>query len=121
MKTPTAIAMTDVAAISTLERLLATLLQFGSWLAFAVVAAGIVVYLVPREIGEHFISGMQTGETIVGVGVGLFIALPILRVALTVTFFLHRRDYRFCCFAALVLCIVVCGCVLGVKLGPVGG
>jgi hypothetical protein len=35
--------------------------------------------------------------------------------------YLAGREYRFAWIAALVLLIVAAGCVLGIRLGPLGG
>jgi len=80
-----------------LDRRLALLLGAGTWLASAVIAAGLAVPSRP----------------LVNAGVGLFIALPILRVALLLVEFLRRRDYRIALISASVLAVILLGIALG--------
>lgn len=47
------------------------------------------------------------------IGIGLLIALPVLRVFLMMLIFLCERDYRFVAISATVLIIIVVGFLLG--------
>jgi uncharacterized membrane protein len=83
-----------------LERQLAIVLQFGTLLASAVVAAGLVLPSATRAVT---------------VGIALFIALPVARVALMLLWFLRRGDYRIAIIAALVFAVIVLGFVIGMR------
>jgi uncharacterized membrane protein len=98
----------------TLERLLATVLSAGTWLASATIAAGVALALT----GAH--AGGVRDMPIVTAGIALFILLPITRVALMAIVFAHRRDYRFAAIAVLVLAIIGVGCALGLRTARAG-
>jgi uncharacterized membrane protein len=93
-----------------LERILAVLLDRGTWIASLIVAAGLVLHVLqPRGIGP----AIPAGAAIVNLGVALFILLPVVRVSVMLLFFGRERDYRYAAIAAGVLTIVVLGAVLG--------
>jgi uncharacterized membrane protein len=96
-----------------LERLLATFLQCGTWLACAMICAGIV-----SAAGTH---AVVSGVSMLSAGVALFILLPVLRLLLMLAAFMRRRDYRYVAIAAAVLSIVAAATLLGVRLGPLAG
>ena len=79
------------------EQVIAGLLWYGTWLASAVIAFGMV-------LGSY---------DIVKAGVALFICLPIARVALMLVIFLRERDYTYVAISALVLAIIGAGVVAG--------
>ncbi len=54
-------------------------------------------------------------------GIALFVALPIVRVAVMLVDFLRRRDYRIAAIAALVLTVIVLGIALSVRTKATGG
>jgi hypothetical protein len=83
-----------------LERQLAIVLRGGTWSASGVVAFGLV---------------LPSSARAVTVGIALFIALPILCVALMLLSFLRRGDYRIAVVAALVLAVIVLGFVVGMR------
>jgi len=89
-----------------LERLLASLLYYGTWLASAVIAAGLVVALF---------GGHSWTMRIVTAGILLLIMLPVVRVTLMLIVFVRERDYRFGAIAAVVLAFIVLGFVLGAR------
>lgn len=94
------------------------LLKGGSWVASLTVAAGLLLMTAQPgrpQTGAHQ-AGMPLGTSIVKVGIALFIALPVLRLVLMLGVFLHRRDYRFSAVTALVLLIVLAGCVTGAQM-----
>jgi uncharacterized membrane protein len=104
-----------IAKVPRLERLLAKQLHYGTWLASAVTAFGIILALVDWQPGPHgpaALSGMST----VTAGVALFILLPVLRLVLMFIVFQHERDYLFSMITALVLLIIGLGLVLGLYL-----
>ena len=82
-----------------LERLLANLLHYGSWLASIAIGLGLAL------------SFMR----IATLGIALFILLPSVRVLLMLIVFLRARDYRFTAIAALVLAIIVLGFAVGMR------
>jgi hypothetical protein len=86
------------------ERLIAGLLRYGTWLACAVIAAGLAVK------GLHPLAGLTLfgfdGFDLVKAGVALFILLPVARVAVMLALFLHERDYVYAAISALVLAII---------------
>jgi uncharacterized membrane protein len=86
-----------------LEALLAKMMSRGTWLASAVIAAGLAIAFFSR----------QPDLRIVAAGIALFILLPVLRVATMLVVFLRERDYRFGAFAAFVLIVIALGVVLG--------
>jgi uncharacterized membrane protein len=89
-----------------LERLLASVLYYGTWLASAVIALGLLMALL---------GGHPRAMRIDTAGILLLILLPVLRVALMLIVFVRERDYRFGAIAALVLTFIVLGFVLGAR------
>lgn len=96
---------------SKMERLLAGLLYYGSWLASAAIGVGLVLALTGARFGTHALPGMQ----IATIGIALFILLPSLRVALMLVVFWAQRDYRLAMIALLVLTIILLGFLLGIR------
>jgi uncharacterized membrane protein len=101
--------MSQVEPRSMLERRLAQILSYGTWLASGVIAAGLTLAATAWPGIGRFSGGMP----LVTAGIALFILLPVVRVALMLVFFLRDRDYVFSAAAALVLLIMAIGCVLG--------
>jgi uncharacterized membrane protein len=92
--------------VSALERLLAKLLGYGTWIASFIVAIG---------IARAFVDANDV--RMMKAGIGCLILLPMLRVLLMLFVFLRERDYRLAIAAALVLAIIVAGVVIGVHRG----
>jgi FtsH-binding integral membrane protein len=90
-----------------IEPLLAGVLNFGTWLASVVIAAGLVLSLFQER------TPFPTSAQVVTAGIGLFILLPILRVILMLTIFVKQRDYKFAAAAAVVLLIIFAGFAIG--------
>jgi uncharacterized membrane protein len=107
---------TDLARHPRLERLLAAVLQYGTWLASGVIALGLALALIGGPADPHALP-MLTGAHVVTAGIALLILLPVLRVALMLIVFVLERDYRFGAIAALVLMIIALGIVLGMHVG----
>jgi hypothetical protein len=107
-------------ALPQLDRWLAALLQYGTWIACAVIGAGLVCN---AAAGAGLLQAKETpwGASIITAGVGLFVLLPVLRVTLMLAVFARQRNRRYVAIAATVLAIIAAGCVLGIRLGPVGG
>ena len=97
-----------------LERLLAVVLRYGTWLAAGVVAAGLTRAFLD---GHPTAYGAPTASStpLVTLGLALFILLPVLRVLLMAIVFAFDRNYFFAGVAALVLLIIGLGLVLGVR------
>jgi uncharacterized membrane protein len=89
-----------------LERLLATVLRQGVWLACGLIAVGLA--LGPLSVAA--------GATVAAAGIGLLILLPVLRVALMLAVFVRQGDYPLGAIAALVLTIILAGFACGVLL-----
>ena len=87
------------------ERRIAALLHYGTWLASALIAAG----LLAQWMG----GAPPWGSTLAQVGIGVFIALPVLRVLLMLAMFLHERDYLYSALALAVLAIIAAGLAVG--------
>jgi uncharacterized membrane protein len=81
-----------------MERILAALLHYGSWVASIVIGSGLVLTPFDSRL-----------EKITTAGIVLFILLPTLRVLTMLIVFLHERDFRFAGIAALVLTIILLG------------
>lgn len=93
------------------DRLIAGLLWNGTWLASAIIAAGLVLEFL-HGIGMAVLHDVA-GPDIVKAGIALFILLPIARVALMFAIFLRERDYAYTGISALVLVIIGAGFVVG--------
>jgi uncharacterized membrane protein len=91
-----------------LERRLARFLRHGTWLACLVLAVGFALALLR--------PGGGSGAAVMLAGIGLFILLPVLRVALMLVTFARERDYVFALVALTVLAIILAGAVLGMYL-----
>ena len=91
-------------ALTGQERQLARLLHFGTWLASAVIGLGLLWQLINSR-----------GLWLVNAGIGMFIALPVLRVGCMLVMFLRERDYRFSLIAAVVLGIIAGGLLAGLR------
>jgi uncharacterized membrane protein len=97
-----------------LERLLADLLSYGSWLASSAIGLGFSLAWIDSRVGTHNLA-ILPNMLIAKVGIALFILLPTLRVLLMLLFFFRERDYRLAIIAALVLTIILLGFILGIR------
>jgi uncharacterized membrane protein len=95
-----------------LEKLLAGLLHYGTWLASAAIALGLVLAFIDSRLGGSALAVLPSMR-LATAGIVLLILLPALRVLLMLVFFLRHRDYRLAITAALVLTILVFGFILG--------
>jgi uncharacterized membrane protein len=95
-----------------LESLLAGLLYYGSWLACAVIALGLVLAFARDGIGPGHVAP-STGMRVVSAGIALFILLPVSRVCVMLVVFARERDYRFVAIAVAVLAIILTGFTVG--------
>ena len=101
---------TDLPPRAKLDQLLARVLHRGTWLGCCVIALGLALPLTGGAGASFAVicTGIATG------GIGLLIALPVLRVAVMMMVFIRERDLRFGAIAMLVLTIILLGSVLGV-------
>jgi uncharacterized membrane protein len=88
-----------------LERLLARVLDQGTWLASGIIGAG---WLLAA-------AGWRS-VVLINSGIALFLLLPVIRVIIMLVVFVRERDYRFGIIAGVVLSIIVLGALLGVRL-----
>jgi uncharacterized membrane protein len=103
-----------------LERLLAQVLQYGTWLASATIALGLALALIVSHPGTPT-AGFLSSTRIVETGIVLFILLPVFRVFLMLLVFLKERDYRFSAIAGLVLLILALGFIVGMRVSAGAG
>jgi uncharacterized membrane protein len=108
-------AIATGAAKAALERHLAALLKYGTWLASLIIAAGLLLTQGAPYLGTHP-AARAYGIQIVTAGIVVFILLPVLRLTLMLGVFLHQRDYRFTAVTTLVLLIVFAGCAIGAHM-----
>ncbi|WP_260854680.1 DUF1634 domain-containing protein [Paraburkholderia sp. BCC1884] len=102
----------DAATGAHLERWLANLLHYGTWLAASTIAIGLVMASAAAWAPRGS-AGAAVGMRIMSAGIALFILLPIMRLILMLGVFVRQRDYRFGAIAALVLAIVATGLLIG--------
>lgn len=97
-----------------LEDVLAGLLKWGALLACGWIAAGMAAGLLgggwPGPPGGF-------AERCATVGIVLLIALPALRVAVSLAIFLVDRDYVFVVVSGVVLAVMAIGLLLGAAFG----
>lgn len=87
------------------DRAVAMLLRYGTVCACVLIAAGMLLGAVPG----------RDGHALAKAGVALFILLPVMRVALLTGIFLRERDWIHALLSMLVLAIIACGVVVGVR------
>lgn len=75
---------------------IAGLLQYGTWCAVGLIAAGMVL--------DTLNTSLSPGIFLTTAGIALFIALPVLRLLLLGGFWLRRKDYL---MASIVLCVLL--------------
>jgi len=91
-----------------LENQLAILLENGTWLACAIIAAGLL-------LTSMVITQSAVGTALVKAGIGLIILLPMLRVAMMLGLFTKDRNYRYATIAITVLLIMAGGLFIGLR------
>ena len=95
-----------------IERLLAGLLRYGTWIASAVIALGLGLEVLDWADGTRSLPAVSP-SSIVALGIALLILLPVLRVTLMLAAFAIGRDYRFVGISALVLLVIALGFLAG--------
>jgi hypothetical protein len=98
-----------------LERVLATTLSWGTWVASSAVALGLALALWHSRAATGEMA-LQRDTRITTAGIALFVLLPVIRVTVMLFAFLRARDYRFCVIAALVLVITLLGLLAGMRV-----
>jgi hypothetical protein len=89
-----------------LNRRLAWLLGFGSWLSCTLIACGMLLSAVG-------VTTPRTDEKLVSAGIVLLIALPTMRVAMMSAWFLIHRNLDFALISAVVLGIIIASTLSG--------
>jgi uncharacterized membrane protein len=103
----------DVTDKRELERLLASVLSIGTWLASAAIAVGLILQCMDLR---RVISAL-TCSRMISLGIALFIALPVLRVVLMTVAFVRRREPVFCAAALVVLTVIGAAACIGMRAG----
>lgn len=103
--------MTEHARNERLDRALAALLWYGTWVASALIAVGMCLQGVHRLTGA--VGPGSLGYTVAKIGVAFLIALPAARVLMLLGIFLRRRDLAYAAVSALVLAILGLGVLIG--------
>jgi len=85
---------------------IASLLWYGTWIASAVIALGVVIKAIRPD--AH-------GLDLVNTGIVLFILLPVARVMLLLLMFLRARDFVYSAISATVLAVIAAGVVIGLR------
>ncbi len=88
-----------------LESSVALLLRIGTWTACAVLTAGIVLGLAGYT---------RAGLSVNRLGIGLFILLPVARLATLVIAFARTRERAFAGISAAIILIIALGTIEGV-------
>ncbi len=88
-----------------LERLLARVLDQGTWLASGITGVG---WLLSA-------AGWKS-VVLIDSGIALFLLLPVMRVIVMLVVFIRERDYRFGIISGVVLSIIVLGALLGAHM-----
>ena len=88
-----------------LERLLARVLDQGTWLASGIIGVGWLLTATGRR-----------SVVLIDGGIVLFLLLPVIRVVIMLVVFVRERDYRFGIIAGVVLSIIVLGALLGAHM-----
>ena len=91
---------------ATLEERLGLLLGGGTWIACTVIAVGLCARL------SGFVA---SGDHVMRTGVGMIIALPVVRLTTMLGYFSRRGQGKLAAICALVLVIVAAGVTLGLS------
>jgi len=95
------------------DRVIAGLLGYGTWLGSVLIAAGLLLTAIgPLPPLPALLALPLNGYDAMKAGVAVFIFLPVARVALMLTIFLHERDYLYTLIAAVVLAIIAAGVIV---------
>lgn len=97
--------------VQKLERSLASLLQYGTLFASLLMGTGVLSGVFQYGMTASLASSLMT------VGVGIIIVLPVCRVLLVTLVCIVTGEYRFAGIAAVVLTILAVSCLVGLKIG----
>ncbi len=100
----------DQLRLRRMEDILAGLLRYGALFACFWLLSGWVLGLVDEALP---LFPKALGPGCLTLGIGLLIALPVLRVAIMMLIFLVEKDYRFAAISGAVLFILAIGFLLG--------
>lgn len=89
------------------EQSIAGLLWNGTWLASALVAAGMA--LGATHDFWSVLAPSLSGYDVMKTGVAVFIILPIARVALMLVMSMRERDYIYTAISVFVLAVIAAG------------
>ncbi|MCD0503381.1 DUF1634 domain-containing protein [Bordetella petrii] len=89
------------------ERYIAALLHHGTWFASVLIGIALLAQWLAGAPGWSLILAQA--------GIAVFIALPVLRVALMLGMFLRERDYLYSALAVAVLAIIALGLLVGLR------
>lgn len=93
------------------DRVIAGLLLYGTWLASAIIAVGLVLEGLGRLAGV--VRPGVSGYGLMTAGIAILVLLPVARVFVLLVIFLHERDYVYVAISALVLAIIGAGVLAG--------
>jgi uncharacterized membrane protein len=101
--------------------ILGRVLAYGSRVSIVALALGLALTLAHGERGgkgmrpDAIATALQHGNTIaiLGLGIAVLIATPILREVTALVLFLRHRDRTFAAIAATVLALVLVSVVIG--------
>ena len=87
------------------ERRIALLLHYGTWFASTIIGVGL--------LAQWLWNAPPWSMSAIQAGIALFIALPVLRVAMMLAMFLRERDHLYSTLAVVVLAIIGAGLAAG--------
>ncbi|WP_223645741.1 DUF1634 domain-containing protein [Corallococcus sp. EGB] len=93
------------------EQGIAGLLWGGTWLASALIAAGLALGAT-HDFWSSLAPGLS-GYDVMKAGVALFIILPVARVALMLVMSLRERDYIYTAISVFVLAVITAAVMVG--------
>ncbi|CEG09144.1 putative membrane protein [Afipia felis] len=98
----------NLAKHALLERRISKLLEWGTWIGCAIVSVGITMGLFAA------VEFQPVSVRLVSIGIAIFIAMPILGVAVMTLTFIRDEDTVFAIISFLVLLIIGLGAAIGV-------
>jgi uncharacterized membrane protein len=113
-----------------MEVAIAYVLRGGVALSGFFIALGLALKLFEKGNSQTLISQLLSGQAlntaqtlapwqpdyVITIGLILLIALPVVRVAMTVFLFLKEKDYTYLAITLFVLCVLLVGVVFGKNL-----
>ncbi len=99
--TPAATNRTDPAA----DRVVALTLKIGAYLAFSLIAAGLVMQI-----------WLPMGKRVASAGLLVLLFTPLVRIVVAGLQFAHERDWKYVVVSTVVLGVMVLAYALGIKV-----